>query len=136
MGRVFLPHMDAFFRIWVDFSWRIVGSDFHHSGGEIGADAGQTVGAADYGVAAVDVGPAVFAAEDCPLGEGGKAVQTGGASGSYHGVGQDLIVESDVDTEVVPVKGHRFHINICVQQFGTADPGVGAGVQNGLGTGG
>jgi hypothetical protein len=37
---------------------------------------------------------------------------------------------------MVPVKGHRLHIDVGVQQLRAANLGAGGGVQNRLGTGG
>ena len=105
----------------------------HHSGGTVGAGQGQTVGAAQTGVAAENVGVAVLAAEDGPFGEHGHTVQCCRPGGSYGGIGQDSVEEGHVDAVMVPVKGHRLHINVGVDQIGAADPGVGGGVQDTLG---
>lgn len=113
-----------------------MGSDLHHSGGPVGGQDAAAVEAADAGVAAVDVGTAVLAAENGPLGEDGKTVQGGGTGTAHHGICQDAVVEGHVDAVVVPVEGHGLHIDVGGQQLGAADPGVGAGVQNGLGAGG
>ena len=88
------------------------------------------------GVTAVDVGTAVFPAEDGPLGENRKAVQGGGPGAAHHSIGENPVVEGHVDAVVIPVKGHGLHIDIGGQKLCAADPGVGAAVQNGLGAGG
>ena len=82
------------------------------------------------------MGPAVFAAEDGALGEYGKATEGCRHGRAGHGVGQDLVVEGDVDTVVVAVKGHRLHIDIGMQQPGGAHLYPGGAVQDLLGTGG
>ena len=111
-------------------------SDLHHGGGQVGAEAGQSVGAAQDGVASVNMCPAVLTAEDGPLGKYGKTVQGCGAAGAHHSVGQDPVVEGDVDAVVVPVEGHRLHIDECIKKLCAPHPGVGAAVQDALGTGG
>ena len=115
---------------------RIVGSDLHHSGGQVGTVAAQAVGTADDGITAEDMGPAVFAAQHCPLGESCQPIQAGGPSGPDHRVSDHLIIKGDVDAVVVVIKSHRLHIDVCVKKGSTADPGTGAGIQNGLGSGG
>ena len=65
-----------------------MGSDLHYGGGQVGEEGGGAVEGTEAGAAAVDVGAAVFAAEDGPLGEDGQAVQCGGAGVAYHGIGQ------------------------------------------------
>jgi len=64
----------------------IVGSDLHHCSGAVGVDCGAAVGFSQTGVAAEDVGTAVFTAEDYPLGEDGAAVQGCGTAGAHHGI--------------------------------------------------
>ena len=76
MGRVFLPHMDAFFEIWVGFSCLRIGvSDLHYGGRMVGTNAAEAVGTIQAGSAGVDMGTAILTAEYCPLGEHGKALQ-------------------------------------------------------------
>lgn len=111
----------------------IVGSDLYHCGGQIGAGAGGTVAFAQASVTAVNVGSAFFAAEYGPLGEYGQAVKGGGAAAAYHGVGQNAVVEGHIDAVVIPVEGHRLHINVGVEQFGAADFCAGGTVQQALG---
>ena len=73
MGRVFLPHMDAFFEIWVVFSCLRIGvSDLHHGGGAVGGVEGAAVGGTQPGIGGEDVGAAVLAAEYGTFGEDGK----------------------------------------------------------------
>lgn len=48
-------------------TYLIVGGIVYHSGRSVGIDPGDTVGGADVGVAAEDVGPAVLAAENGTL---------------------------------------------------------------------
>ena len=80
--------------------------------------------------------PAVLAAEHRPLAEDPKTIQGGGAAGANQGIRQNPVVEGDVDAVVVPVKGHRLHIDIRMDQLGTADPDIGRGVQKLLRAGG
>ena len=97
---------------------------------------GSAVGSPQAGVGGEDVGPAVFAAEDGPLGEYCQAAEGGGHGGAGGGVGQDLIVEGDIDAVVVAVEGHGFHIDIRVQKPCGAHPDPGGAVQKLLGAGG
>ena len=84
------------------------------------------VGAAQTGIAAEDVGPAVLAAQDGPLAEYSQSVEGRGTAGAYHRVRQHTVVESDVNAVVVPVKGDRLHIDVGVNQLRAADPDIGA----------
>jgi hypothetical protein len=61
------------------------------------------------------VGAAVFTAQYGAFGEGGKAVQRGGAVIADNGIGNDAVVEGHVDAVVVPVKGYRLHVDVGVQ---------------------
>lgn len=121
-----------------DMGWfcvlRIGVSDLHHGDRPVGMDPGDTVGTADDGVAAENVGPAVLAAEDGPLGEHCKTVKRRGMDGTGDGIGQNLIVEGHINAIMVPVEGHRLHINIGIKQFGAADSGTGGRIQHTLGT--
>lgn len=85
---------------------------FHHGGGAIGVAPGHTVGTVEAGVASVDVGAAVLAAQNCPFAENGQAVQGCGTGGSDNGIGDDPVVKGDIDAVVVPVKSHRFHASL------------------------
>ena len=137
MGRVFLPHMDAFFEIWVGFSCLRIGvSDLYHSGGAVGLDAGDAVGAADAGIAAVDVGAAVLAAEHRPLAEDRQTVQGGGPSGPNHRIRQDPVVEGHIDAVMIAVKDHRLYLDAAVEKLCAPYPDTGTAVQQGLGAGG
>ena len=79
------------------------------------------------------MGPTVLTAEHRPLGKYRQAVKGGGPRLADGGIGQDPVVEGDVDAVVIPVKGHRLHIDIGMQQLGAPHPGPGAAVQQGLG---
>ena len=103
---------------------------FDYCGRQIGTEAGQSVRTADDGIAAENMGMAVLAAQDCPLGKRGKAIKTGRTSGTNNRVCQNLIVKRNVDTVVIAVECNGFYINIGIQKFGTADSGIGSGVQN------
>lgn len=105
----------------------------HHGGGAVGVGAGVAVEFADAGIAAENVGMAVFAAEDGPFIEDSKAVQCGRAAGTHHCIGQNPVEEGDVDAVVIPVKGHRFHVDVGIDQLCTADLDVSGAVQLGLG---
>ena len=120
---------------WFSVS-RIGVSDLHHSGGMVGADTAETVGAVQTGAAGVDVGPAVLSAEYRPLGEHGKPLQGHRPVDTYGRIRQDPVVEGQVNAIVIPVKGYRFYINISIQKIRAADLGTGAAVQNLLRTGG
>ena len=100
------------------------------------AQAAQTIRSTENSVASEDVGAAVFAAKDGSLREHGKTVQTGRAACADDSISKDPVKECNVDAVVAPVKCHRLHIDVGVQQFRATDPGVGAGVQDGLGAGG
>jgi len=80
------------------------------------------------------VGAAVFSAENRPFGKYCQTVQGSGPGTADGGISQDPVVEGYIDAVVIPVKGHRLHIDICVQQFRTAYPGTGGCVQQCLGT--
>ena len=90
------------------------------------------IGGAGPQITAVDVGAAFLAAEDDALGKDRQAAQRGRTIGADNGVGEDAVVEGDVYTVVVPVKGHRLYIYVGAQQLGTADPGVCGAVQSPL----
>ena len=121
-----------------DMGWfcvlRIGVSDLHHGNGAVGMDPGEAVGTTDDGVAAENVCPAVLAAEEGPLCEYRETVKRRGMDRAGNGIGQDLIVESHINAVMVPVEGHRLHINIGIEQFGTADSGTGGRIQHALGT--
>ena len=121
-----------------DMGWfcvlRIGVSDLHHCNRAVGAEAGETVGTADDGVAVENVGSAVFAAEDGPLGEYRQTVKGGGLDGSGDGICQNLIVEGYIDTIMIAVKGHRLYINIGIEKLGAADSGTCGRIQDFLGT--
>lgn len=114
---------------------RIGVSDLYNGGGAVGGGQGAAVGTADSCVTCKDVGPAVLTAQNCPLAEYRKAAQRSRPAGAVHGIGKDAVIEGDVYAVMVPVKGHRLHIDIGVQQFGAADPDVGCSIQNLLGRG-
>ena len=123
-----------------DMGWfcvlRIGVSDLHHRGGVIGADPGKAVRAVQAGAAGIDMCPAVLAAEYRPLGEHSKALEGHGPVDPDGGIRQDSVVEGQVDAVMIPVKGHRLHIYIGIQQVCAAHLGTGAAVQNLLRTGG
>ena len=106
---------------------------FHNSNRTVGTDAGLTIGTTDDGIAAEDMGAAVFSAENGPFGEHCQAVKWCGVNGTGNGICLDLVVEGHINTIVIPVKGHRLHIDIGIEQFGTADSGANVGIQNILG---
>ena len=81
----------------------------HHSGGQIGAVAGGAVSIAQPGIAAENVGLALFPAEHRPLGEYRKAVQRRRPCGADGGVSKDPVVECHIDAVVAAVEGHRLH---------------------------
>ena len=108
----------------------------HYSRRQVVAQAAHAVRAAENGVASENVGAAVFAAEDCPLGKHGKTIKTGGPACANDGICKDPVEEGDIDTVVASVKCHRLYIDVGVKQFGAADSGIGAGIQDSLGSGG
>ena len=81
---------------------------FDYSSGTIGVNAGQTVGLVQPGIGAVNVGTAVFSAQDGALGENGQAIQRSRARSADGGVSQNAVVESDVDAIMVLIEGYRF----------------------------
>ena len=120
---------------WFSVS-RIGVSDLHHGSGTVGMVAGETVCSIENSVAAEGMGAAVFSAQHCPLGENGKTGEGGGAILTDGGIGQNPVVECNVNAVVVAVEGHRFYFNSRVQKLGAAYLCAGAGVENRLGTGG
>ena len=94
---------------------RIGVSDLHHSHGPVGPVAGDAVGFVNPGVAAENVGAAVLAAENGPLGEHRQTVKGHRMDGPGEGFAGDLIVEGHVDAVVVPVEGHRFYVDVGIQ---------------------
>ena len=61
---------------------RIVGSDLYHCGWAVGKIAGDAVRGAQAGVAAIDMGAAVFTAEYSSLGENTQPIKRGGTIGA------------------------------------------------------
>ena len=114
----------------------IGGSDLYHGGRTIGGRERAAVGFSDAGVAGENVGAAVLTAEHRPFGEYRETAQCRGTAGADHRVRQNAVVEGDVDTVVIPVKGDRLHIDVGVQKLGAAYPHVGGVVERLLGTGG
>ena len=108
-------------------------NSLHHGGGEIGEEGGGAVEPAQAGIAAVDMCPAVFPAKHRPFAEYGQTLQRRGAVAARHRIGQDPVVEGQVDAVVIPVKGHRFHVDVGIDQLCTADLDVSGAVQLGLG---
>jgi len=108
----------------------------HHGRGPVCQIPGNGLRRAGPQVAAVDVGAALLAAEDNPFGEDCQTAQRGRAVGPHNGVGQDPVVEGDVDAVVVSVKGHGLHVYVGAEKLRAADPGTGGAFQHPLGTGG
>jgi hypothetical protein len=94
---------------------RIGVCDLYYRGRTVGTADTGAVGTAEPGIGGEDVGTAILAAQHSPFGEGGKAVQRGGAVIADDGIGNDAVVESYVDAVVVPVKGYRLHVDVGVQ---------------------
>lgn len=93
--------------IWVGSSVLRIGvRDLHHSGGAVGKAAGRPIGTAQTGIAAVDVGAAVFSAKHRPFGEYGKSVEGSGPGVADGGVCQNSVIECDIDAVMIPVKSH------------------------------
>ena len=84
-----------------------MGSDLHHCSGQVGEEGGRAVVLAQAGVASVNMCPVVFAAENGPFGEDGKPIQGRGTGAADHGIGQDPVVEGQIDAVMIPVKSHR-----------------------------
>ena len=124
----------------MDMGWfwvlRIGVSDLHHSSGTVGIVAREAVRCAEAGITAEDVGAAVFPAEDSPFGEYGKAAQRSRAVVADGGIGQNLVVECNVDAIMIAIKCHGFYFDSGVQKLRTAHLCAGTGIQNGLRTGG
>ena len=83
--------------------------NLYHSGRQIGLQPGQSIRAADNGIASEDMCPAVLAAQNSPLGEDCKTVQRCRPSGTDNGISKDPVVECNVNAVVIPVKSHRLH---------------------------
>ena len=81
----------------------------HHCRRTVCAEESGAVGSADAGIAAVDVGTAVFAAEDGSLAEHRKAVKSGGAGAAHGGIGQDPVAEGHINTVMVTIERYGFH---------------------------
>ena len=110
--------------------------NFHNGCGAIGLVPGRAVKLTQAGIAAVDVCPAVLAAENGTLGKHCQAVKGGRTGIANDGVCQDPVVEGDINTIVIAVKGHRLHFNIGKQQFRTPNPCAGSRIQQRLGPSG
>ena len=80
---------------------------FHHSRGAVDAVNGNAVPAADAGVAGKHMGLAVFAAQHHPLGENHKTIQWHGSGRAYNGIGQNAVIECNINAVVIAVKCHR-----------------------------
>lgn len=107
---------------------------FYYSGGAIGIAACGAVRCAKTGVTAEYMRSAVFATEDSPFGEYGQTIQCCRAGIANGTVGQNPVVEGDINAVVVAVEGYRLDIDICVQKLCTTDPGTGTGIQQSLRT--
>ena len=118
----------------VDMGWfctlLIVGSDLHHSCGQVGADSGNAVRAADPGVAGEDMGAALLAAQHSPFGEHRHTVKCHRPAIAYCAVRQDPVIESSIHAVVIPVKSHRLYIYISIEQFCAPDLSASALVQH------
>ena len=125
------------FEIIGDMGWfyvlRIGVSDLHHGDGAVGAHPGDAVYAAQVGITAENVCPAVLSAEDGPLGEHRQTIEGCGVDGTGDGICLDLIVDGHIDAVVVAVECHRLYIYIRIEQLRIADPGTGSGIQHLLG---
>ena len=113
-------------------AYRIGVRNLYHCGGTVGVAQGLSIALVCVNAAAENVGPAVFAAEDGPLGKYRKTVEGGGAVVANYRIGEDPVVKGYINTVMVAIERHGFHVNIGVQQFRTTNPGAGAGIQNGL----
>lgn len=83
--------------------------DLHHSGRQVGEKGGRAVEPAQTGIAAVDMCPAVFSAENGPLAEYCQTLHGCGTVAAHHSVCQDPVIEGQVDTVMVSVERHRLH---------------------------
>ena len=115
-----------------------LGAEYHgiqnlyHGGGAVGAGTAGSIRGTEPGIGGENVGAAVFTAQNRPLGEAGKTVKGGGTIAAHHGICQNSIVEGYVDTIMVPVKSHRLHIDVGVQQLGATNPYAGGRIQRAL----
>ena len=73
---------------------------------------GQAVQLAKPGIAAVNVGLALFAAENRPFGEDSQTVEGGRADSSYDGICQNPVVEGHINAVMVSVEGHGLHASL------------------------
>lgn len=115
---------------------RIGAPSLYHCGRTVGGGNGEAVRLPNAGAAGEDVGLAVLTAQHHPLGKYHEAAQCHGAGGSHNGIGKDSVIECNVNAVVIPVKGHRLHIEIGVEQVRAAYLGTGSGVQQVLRSGG
>ena len=104
----------------------------HHGGGLVCCKEGIAV-RGEGGIAAVDVGAAVLAAEDGAFGEDGQTVEHGWTVAAHNGIGQDPVIEGQIHTVVAAVEGDGTDIDVSGNEFRAAYPGAGGSVQDGLG---
>ena len=108
------------------FILRIGGSGLHHCRRQAGIGGTGAVGAEN-------VGAGVLAAEDGALRKQGQTADSRRTAGADGGVGDDFIIEGQVDGVVIPVEGHGGDVDGGVDQLRGADLGRGGGVQHRLG---
>lgn len=80
------------------------------------------------------MGVAVFPAEYGTFGEHRKPIECSRPRHPNHSIRQHPVVEGDVDAIVIAVKGDGLHIDVTIQKFCTAHPGIGTGIQQSLRT--
>ena len=118
MGRVFLPHMDAFFEIWVGFSClRIDVSDLHHGGGQIGADPAGYIHFVHHSFGRENFGTAFAAEEDAALVEHAQAFGLGAAGRTGGHLQGDTVEKAHIDGIEAAVEGDRLHVGVDIEKL-------------------
>ena len=109
---------------------RIGVRDLHHRGGEIGQNLGVAVACADPGVTAEDVGAAVLAAQNGPLGKDGQTADGGAAAVAAGGISQNPVIEGDIDAVMMAVERNWLYFDGSIEKLCAADLGAAGIVQN------
>ena len=87
----------------------IVGSDLHNGSRQIGEEGGGAVEPSQAGVAAVDMCPAVFSAENGSFVKDGQTLQRCGTAAADDGIRQNPVIERQINAVMIPVKGYRLY---------------------------
>ena len=95
-----------------DFGTQHHGIQHLHNGGRpVGSAQGAPIRVAQRGIAAEDMGTAVFPAENGTLAEYSQSIEGCGAAGTHYRVRQHPVVEGNVNAVVIAVKGNGCDID-------------------------